>query len=95
MASERIEYSKRERNIPKELHEAWQRLRSKKDVAALMQLTGKSKPVISAALKNGYVSNPGLAERITEYYNARPAEIKLSKKARQLIEKTNQPPAES
>jgi hypothetical protein len=85
---ERIEYSKRERNISEELHKSWQSQRQRKDTKALMKYTGKSKPVIYAALNNGYVGDAALADKITEYFLHRPKEIKVSKKAQELIEKT-------
>lgn len=88
--AERIEYSKRERNIPQELHDSWIKLRRKDDVGKLTKYCGVSRPVIDAALKNGYVSRPALASKITDYFNQRPAEImKIDKSAAALIKKAN------
>lgn len=87
--AERIEYSKRERNIPVELFESWQKLRRSDDARELVKFTGKSLPVIYAALNNGFVGKPELAEEITKYYLQRPAEIvKISQKAKQLIDRS-------
>ena len=90
MRTERVEYSKRERNIPVELFDSWKKQRRTDDARELVKFTGKSLPVIYAALNNGYVSKPALAEMITKYYLQRPTEIVgVSKAAKQLIEQTN------
>lgn len=87
--AEKIQYSQRERNVPTDVWEAWKTMRKRTDMAAIKKLTGKSTPVISAALNRGFVNDPKLADQITDYFNNRPTEVKVDKrKANQLIEKT-------
>lgn len=87
MASKgRIEYNERKRNVPKAVLDSWQRLREPRDMKALQKLTKRSAPVIRAALNNGYVKSPALANQITQYYTTRPKEVTV-KGADALIKK--------
>lgn len=55
--------------ISKELFAQWKRLfRENEDVKQLIELTGKSKPTITNALKYGHVSNAETVEIITNYF---------------------------
>jgi hypothetical protein len=83
------EYATKARNIPEELHEAWKKMRRRNDMKPLMEFTGKSYPVISGALNNGYCATQQLADKISEYFAQRPEiAIKVSKKGKEIVKAT-------
>lgn len=77
-------YKGRKRNVDAEVHKAWRKKFSRGDVLKLCNITGYSAPVITAAVKLGFVNNPQLAEQITEYYINKPEAI-LPSNAEQLL----------
>lgn len=84
----RIEYSKRERNIPLQIWESWKAMKKPEDARELAKYCRRSLPVIYAALNNGYASKPALVQKISDYYLKRPAEVvEVSNKDQALIEK--------
>ena len=60
-----------ERTIKPELYEAWQMLYRTKDVEELMEITGKSYPIIQRALMHGHVKNDELCDTISKFYEDR------------------------
>lgn len=83
------EYATKARNIPEELHEAWKKMRRRDDMKALVTFTGKSYPVISGALNNGYCASQALADNISAYFAQRPEiTIKISRQAKKIIDVT-------
>jgi nitrogen regulatory protein PII-like uncharacterized protein len=69
--------AKRERKVPlartisEELHNAWTRLRRKKDPETIAEALGVSRPVIDKALLYGHVLMEGLAPKITKFFEDR------------------------
>lgn len=57
-----------ERTISKELFDAWQTNYRTKDIEELMEITGKSYPIIQRALHNGHVKNDALCDTISNFY---------------------------
>lgn len=59
------------RQISEELLDAWQALRRKGDPETIAEKIGYSRPVIDRALIYGYVSIPGLADKINKFFGDR------------------------
>lgn len=80
-------------NISPELLAAWQRVKRKKDPETMATQLKCSRPVIDRALLYGYVSIPGLIEKINTYFMDRLTKEKgQASKLMELadeIEKTN------
>lgn len=57
--------------IAPKLFKAWQQLRRKGDPELIMELTGKSRPIIDKALKYGHVKDQTVVDAITKFYNDR------------------------
>mgnify|MGYP003609149266 CR=1 FL=1 len=60
-----------ELTIDKSLFDSWQKYRRTSDVEELMELTGKSAPIIYRALQFGHVKNDNLCDTISAFYIAR------------------------
>lgn len=56
------------RTIAPDLHEAWLKLKRKKDAAVIMAAIGYSRPVIDRALNYGFVSMPELTDKINKFF---------------------------
>lgn len=74
-----------ERTIEPELYEAWQMLYRTKDVEELMEITGKSYPIIQRALMHGHVKNDELCDTISKFYEDRSQ--KQKGQAKSILEK--------
>ena len=74
-----------ERTIEPELYEAWQMLYRTKDVEELMEITGKSYPIIQRALMHGHVKNDELCDTISKFYEDRSK--KQKGQAKSILEK--------
>ena len=57
-----------ERTIEKDLFDAWQMQYRTGDVVEIMQITGKSYPIIQRALHFGHVKNEDVCDTISEFY---------------------------
>ena len=60
-----------ERTIDEDLFKSWQMLYRTKDVEELMEITGKSYPIIQRALMHGHVKNDELCDTISKFYEDR------------------------
>jgi hypothetical protein len=59
------------RTIAEDLHVAWLKVRRPKDGEVIAIALGFSRPVIDRALNFGYVANPDLTEKISEFFTNR------------------------
>lgn len=57
--------------IAPKLFKGWQAMRRKGDPELIMELTGKSRPIIDKALIYGHVKDNAIADIITKFYNDR------------------------
>ena len=60
-----------ERTIDEDLFNAWKMLYRTGDIPELMELTGKSYPIIQNAINKGHVKNEKVCDTISEFYIAR------------------------
>ena len=74
-----------ERTIEPELYEASQMLYRTKDDEELMEITGKSYPIIQRALMHGHVKNYELCDTISKFYEDRSK--KQKGQAKSILEK--------
>lgn len=78
---------KYERTITEELHEAWKRLRRKRDGELMATELQYSRPVIDRALNYGYVAMPELPDLINGWFMAR---IKREKESAKILNELNE-----
>lgn len=57
-----------ERTIDEDLFNSWKMLYRTGDIPELMELTGKSYPVIQNALNKGHVKNEAVCDTISNFY---------------------------
>ena len=57
-----------ERTIEKELFDAWSMLRRTEDAQELIEITGKSYPIIYRALNFGHVKEDSVCDDISKFY---------------------------
>ena len=74
-----------ERTIDEDLFKSWQMLYRTKDVEELMEITGKSYPIIQRALMHGHVKNDELCDTISKFYEDRSQ--KQKGQAKSILEK--------
>lgn len=80
-----------ERTVAKELHDAWKKLKRKRDGELMATELGYSRPVIDRALNYGYVAMPELPDLINKWFmdrlKAERADAKkLTEEAAKLLE---------
>lgn len=56
------------RTIAPELHEAWIKMKRKRDSEAMVKALGRSRPIIDRALNYGFVSLPELTDQISKFF---------------------------
>lgn len=57
-----------ERTIEESLFEAWKTQRRTEDVQELIEITGKSHPIIYRALNFGHIKDESLTDTISKFY---------------------------
>ena len=57
-----------ERTIDEDLFNSWKMLYRTGDIPELMELTGKSYPIIQNAINKGHVKNEGVCDTISNFY---------------------------
>lgn len=72
-----------EQNISDELFSAWKMLRRTEDIPELMEITGKSYPIIYRAVTFGHVKNEAVADDISVFYAQR--SLKQKKQAKEIL----------
>lgn len=72
-----------ERTIEEELFQAWQMLRRTEDVPELIEITGKSYPIIYRALNFGHVKEESVTDDISLFYKTR--SLKQKQQAKQIL----------
>ena len=60
-----------ERTIDEDLFNSWKMLYRTGDISELMELTGKSYPIIQNALHKGHVKSESVCDTISNFYIAR------------------------
>lgn len=73
-----------ERTIELDLFQAWQLLYRTSDIEEIMEITGKSYPVIQRAVLYGHVKNDEVCDTISKFYEDRSA--KQKEQAKKILE---------
>lgn len=75
--------AKFEQNICDELFSSWKFCRRTEDIPELMEITGKSYPIIYRALTFGHVKNESVANDISTFYAQRT--LKQKQQAKEIL----------